>query len=122
MPELQLGAIEAKFAGIIWNHEPVSTAKLVELAEKEFRWKRTTTYTVLRRLCNKGLFVNNQGTVTALMSKKEYYARQSRQYVNETFHGSLPAFLAAFTSGKKLTAKEADELHQLIDKAGEQDD
>lgn len=119
MAEIQLGAIEARFADIIWEREPVTSTELTKLAASEFTWKRTTTHTVLRRLCDKGLFQNNNGTVTSLISRQEFYARHSKKYVEETFEGSLPAFLAAFTSGKKLTAEEVAQLHQLIDKAGE---
>ncbi len=119
MAEIQLGAVEARFADMIWAREPVTSAELIGLAAEELGWKRTTTYTVLRRLCDKGLFRNDGGTVTSLLSRQEFYARHSKKYVDETFHGSLPAFLAAFTSGKRLTAEEIAQLHQLIDKAGE---
>lgn len=119
MAEIQLGAVEAQFADIIWEKEPVTSAELVKLAAEKFGWKRTTTYTVLRRLCDKALFQNIGGTVTSLISRQEFYARHSMKYVDETFKGSLPAFLAAFTSEKKLTAEEIAEIHRLIDKAGE---
>jgi predicted transcriptional regulator len=122
MAEIQLGAVEARFADIIWEREPVTSTELTKLAAAEFTWKRTTTHTVLRRLCDKGLFQNKNGTVTSLVSRQEFYARHSKKYVEETFHGSLPAFLAAFTSGKRLTAEEVAQLHQLIDKAGESDE
>lgn len=82
-------------------------------------WKRTTTHTILHRLCEKGLFQNNNGVVTSLLSRQEFYARHSKKYVDETFAGSLPAFLAAFTSEKKLTAEEITEIRELIDRAGE---
>lgn len=119
MAEIQLGAVEARFADIIWEREPVTSTELTKLAAAAFTWKRTTTHTVLRRLCDKGLFQNNDGTVTSLISRQEFYARHSKKYVDETFDGSLPAFFAAFTSGKRLTAEEVAQLHQLIDKAGE---
>ncbi len=119
MAEIQLGAVEARFADIIWGREPVTSTELTKLAAAAFTWKRTTTHTVLRRLCDKGLFQNNDGTVTSLISRQEFYARHSKKYVDETFQGSLPAFFAAFTSGKRLTAEEVAQLHQLIDKAGE---
>ncbi len=119
MAEIQLGAVEARFADIIWEKEPVAPSELVRLAAEEFGWKRTTTYTVLHRLCEKGLFQSVNGTVTSLVSRQEFYARHSMKYVDETFKGSLPAFLAAFTSEKKLTAEEIAEIHRLIDKAGE---
>ncbi len=119
MAEIQLGAVEARFADIIWEREPVTSAELIKLAAAELTWKRTTTHTVLRRLCDKGLFQNNNGVVTSLLSRQEFYALHSKKYVDETFAGSLPAFLAAFTSEKKLTAEEIAEIRELIDKAGE---
>jgi len=119
MAEIQLGVVEARFADIIWEREPVTSAELTKLAAKKLTWKRTTTHTVLHRLCEKGLFQNNDGMVTSLLSRQEFYARHSKKYVDETFEGSLPAFLAAFTSKKKLTAEEIAEIRKLIDKAGE---
>lgn len=119
MAEIQLGAVEARFADIIWEREPVTSTELIKLAAAELTWKRTTTHTVLRRLCDKGLFQNNNGVVTSLLTRQEFYALHSKKYVDETFAGSLPAFLAAFTSEKKLTAEEITEIRELIDKAGE---
>ena len=117
MSELQMGVIEAKFADVIWSSEPVSGAALAKKAEAAFQWKRTTTYTVLKRLCDKGIFQNNSGVVTSCISREEYYARHSKQYVEETFQGSLPAFLAALTKGKPLTEQERDEIRRMIDAA-----
>ena len=119
MAEIQLGAVEARFADIIWEREPVTSTELIKLAAAKLTWKRTTTHTVLRRLCDKGLFQNNNGVVTSLLSRQEFYALHSKKYVDETFAGSLPAFLAAFTSEKKLTAEEITEIRALIDRAGE---
>ena len=119
MAEIQLGAVEARFADIIWEREPVTSAELTKLAAAKLTWKRTTKHTVLHRLCDKGLFQNYNGTVTSLISRQEFYARHSKKYVDETFAGSLPAFLAAFTREKKLTAEEITEIRELIDKAGE---
>ena len=119
MAELQLGAMEAKFADIIWKNAPVATTELVRLCEQALEWKRTTTYTVLKRLCEKGLFETENGTVRVVVSRDEFYARQSRQYVDTAFRGSLPAFLAAFTGGRRLTAAEAAELRAVIDRAEE---
>ena len=115
MPDHHLGEIEARFAEIIWENEPLSSRRLAELALEKLNWKRTTTYTVLKRLCDKGLFQNQGGTVTALVSREEFYARQSEQYVQDAFHGSLPAFLAAFGSRKRLDDREIDEIQKLID-------
>lgn len=115
MAEYKLGEIETIFADIIWNNEPLSSRRLAELAEQRLNWKRTTTYTILKRLCDRELFQNEAGTVTSLVSRQEFYARQSEQFVEETFHGSLPAFLAAFGSRKKLSDSEIDELQKVID-------
>lgn len=114
MSELQMGVIESRFADIIWGNEPVATTELVKLSEKELNWKKTTTYTVLKRLCDKGIFRNDKGTVTSLISKNEFYSVQSEKFVDETFGGSLPAFLAAFTSRKSLTREEVDELRRMV--------
>lgn len=115
MIEARLGEVESRFADIIWNNEPLSSRRLAELAEQELSWKRTTTYTVLKRLCDRRLFQNQNGTVTSLISKEEFHAIQSEQFVDGTFGGSLPAFLAAFGSRKRLSEKEIDELQTLID-------
>ena len=116
MGELTMGAIESRFAEIIWQREPVSSTELVKLAATELDWKKSTTYTVLRRLCERGIFQNQDGTVTSLISKQEFYAVQSEKFVEDTFSGSLPAFFAAFTTRKKLSDKEIDELQKLIDR------
>ena len=110
-----MGALESRFADIIWSREPLSSGELVREAERALRWKPTTSYTVLKRLCQRGLFQNQGGTVTSLVSREAYYAMQSEEFVNETFDGSLPAFLAAFGSRKKLSQEEAEELKRLID-------
>ena len=115
MAEYKLGEIETIFADIIWNNEPITTRRLTEMAEQRLKWKRTTTYTILKRLCDRELFQNDAGTVTSLVSREEFYARQSEMLVEETFHGSLPAFLAAFGSRKKLSDSEIDELQKVID-------
>lgn len=115
MIQYQMGAIESRFANMIWEREPISTVELVKECEKCFGWKKTTTYTVLKRLNEKGIFQNNKGIVTSLMSKEEFYSVQSNQYVDTNFEGSLPAFLTAFTSKKKLGKYEIDYLKDLID-------
>lgn len=115
MAEYKLGEVESIFADIIWNNEPLSSRTLAELAEQRLNWKRTTTYTILKRLCDRGLFQNTGGEVTSLVSREEFYARQSEQFVDSAFQGSLPAFLAAFSSWKKLTEPEINELQKLID-------
>jgi len=115
MKPYKLGEMELKFANLIWENEPVSSRTLTSLCEKEFNWKRTTTYTMLKRLCVRKIFQNNNGTVTALMSKDAFGAAQGEQFLNENFDGSLPQFLVAFTRRKKLSAKEIDALQHLID-------
>lgn len=120
MGDMRLGAIEAKFDDLIWSNEPLSSAELVKLAAQELDWKKSTTYTVLRRLCEKGIFQNEDGTVTSKISKQEFYAVQSEQFVDETFDGSLPAFLAAFTTRKALTTAEIAEIQQMIDSYGKE--
>ena len=120
MEELRLGAVESQFADIIWNEEPVSSGELVKVCEKELGWKKSTTYTMLKRLCERGIFQNEKGTVTALMTKAEFSAAQSEKFVEDTFEGSLPAFFAAFTTRKKLSKEEIDEIRQMIDSYGEE--
>lgn len=115
MPEYKLGQIESVFADLIWTNEPLTSRRLAELGEERLNWKRTTTYTVLKRLCDRGLFQNREGMVTSLVSREEFYARRSEQFVEETFQGSLPAFLAAFGSRKKLSNREVEELQSIIE-------
>lgn len=119
MAEIQLGVIEARFADMIWEREPITSSELVKLAADAFSWKRTTTHTVLKRLCDKGLFENNKGTVSSLISRPQFYSMQSRQYVEDTFDGSLPAFIAAFTKNSTLTPEEAAQIRKMIDSAEE---
>ena len=115
MEKYKLGEMEQKFADLIWENEPVSSRALTELCEKAFSWKRTTTYTMLKRLCEREIFQNESGTVTSLMSKSEFGAAQGEQFLTETFDGSIPRFLAAFTRRKKLSEKEIKEIQKLID-------
>ena len=115
MSTIQLGAVETKFAEIIWENAPLPSSALVKLSEEALGWKKSTTYTVLKRLCDKGLFQNDGGTVRVVVSRDAYYGAQSEQFVEETFSGSLPAFLAAFTSRKKLTPQEVAALKEMID-------
>ena len=120
MAEIQLGVIEARFADMIWEREPVTSSELVKLTAVAFNWKRTTAHNVLRRLCDKGLFQNQNGTVTSLISRQEFYSMQSKRYVEDTFAGSLPAFIAAFTKNRALSAEEAAEVRRMIDEAEEE--
>ena len=115
MSDYQMGAVESKFADIIWENEPISSTELSKRSEEILKWKKSTTYTVLKRLCDKGIFQNIKGTVTSLISKQEFYSLQSEKFVEETFEGSLPAFLAAFSKRKKLSADEVAQLRKMID-------
>lgn len=115
----KLGLVEGKFCDLVWEKAPIKTAELVKLCEKELNWKRTTTYTVLKHMINLGLFENDNKTVRVLIARGDYYADQSRQYVSEQFDGSLPKFIAAFSSNSKLTREEAEELKRMIDSAME---
>ncbi len=115
MVEYKLGEVEMQFADIIWQNEPLSSRELSVLAEKELRWNRSTTYTILRKLCQKGIFQNEKAVVTSVVSKDEYTAMQSERFVEDTFSGSLPSFLASFTMRKKLSEKEINEIMKIID-------
>ena len=114
--DMKLGVVETQFADIIWENEPLSSGELVKLCEEKLSWKKSTTYTVLKKLCEKGIFQNEKGTVTALISKQELQGMQSEQFVTETFEGSLPAFIAAFANTKGLSKEEIKEIRDLIDK------
>lgn len=114
-----LGLVEGRFCDLVWANAPVTTSQLVKLCEKELNWKRTTTYTVLKHMINHGLFENDNKTVRVLITRDEFYADQSREYVSEQFEGSLPKFIAAFTSKSKLSREEAEELKRMIDNASE---
>ena len=119
MEEYKLGLVESKFAALIWANEPLHSRELVKLCEAELNWKKPTTYTVLRKLCERGLFRNENGMVSSVISKEEFYAMQSEKFVEDTFEGSLPAFLAAFTTRKVLSPVEIAEIRRLIDGYGE---
>ena len=115
MSDLRMGTAEARFADIIWEKEPITSGQLAKIGLAEFNWKKTTSHTVINRLCDRGLFKKENGVVTSLISREEYYARHSETYIEETFGGSLPAFLAAFGTRKKLSDREVEELQKLIE-------
>lgn len=117
---MNLGVIESRFADIIWENEPVSSCEIVKFAESELNWKKSTTYTVLKRLCEKGIFENKNGEVRALISKNDFYAMRSESFVDEEFGGSLPAFLAAFTRRKSLSEEEIAYLRRMIEEHKEE--
>lgn len=115
MGDYKLAEAEERFAGIIWANEPIASPELVKLCEKEMNWKKSTTYTVLKKLCQKGIFQNENAIVSAKLSREEFYGMQSRKYVEDVFAGSLPRFLTAFCGGRKLSQKDIDEMKKFID-------
>lgn len=115
MEDMSLGVVEAKFADIIWRQEPLSSGELVKICAEELSWKKSTTYTVLKKLCDKGIFQNQEGRITSLISRQEFYAARSTKFVEDTFEGSLPAFIAAFASRKALSQEEIAEIRDMID-------
>lgn len=115
MKEYKLTDTEARFAEIIWTNNPIQSGELVKICEHELNWKKSTTYTMLKRLEKKGIFENKNSIVSSLISREEFYSEQSKQFVNETYNGSLPKFVAAFTRGEKLSESEILELQKLID-------
>ena len=117
MAQYKLGEVESAFADLIWDNEPLTSSRLVELCADRLDWKKSTTYTVLRRLCQRGIFQNEGGMVTSLISREEFAARQSEEFVDQAFDGSLPKFLAAFASRKKLSQEEIQQLQRLIDES-----
>ncbi|MBQ8830988.1 MAG: BlaI/MecI/CopY family transcriptional regulator [Oscillospiraceae bacterium] len=114
MSEMKLGVVESRFADIIWENEPLTTKELTVICERELNWKRTTTYTVLKKLCNRGIFNTTDSIITSLISRDEFYATQSEQFVQKNFQGSLPAFIAAFTSRKALSKDDLSEIKELL--------
>lgn len=120
MKEHQMGAVESRFADIIWQNEPIASAELARRSNELLGWKKSTSYTVLARLCDKGIFKNEGGMVTSLISKQEFCALQSEKFIDDTFDGSLPAFIAAFVSHRRLSADEAEQLRRIVDEFGEE--
>ena len=113
--DTRLTEAELRLADLLWENAPLSSPRLVDLCAQRMGWKKSTTYTMLKRLENKGLFANDGGTVSALLSREQYDEAHSRQFVRESFGGSLPRFLAAFAGGGRLSSAEAAELKKLID-------
>ena len=106
---------EMELAELIWEHEPLGSGELVKLAAERLEWKKSTTYTVLRKLCENGIFQNEKAVVSARMSRDEYVRRKGERYLDENYGGSLPGFVAAFLRRKKLSRKEIEELAQLVE-------
>ncbi|MGM9661440.1 MAG: BlaI/MecI/CopY family transcriptional regulator [Faecousia sp.] len=115
MDDLRLGVVETRFAELVWENEPVGSGELVKLCAKELEWKKSTTYTVLKKLCDKGIFQNVNGVVTSVVSQKEFQSRQSKRFVEDTFSGSLPAFIAAFAENGGLSDRDISEIRKMID-------
>lgn len=121
MEHLRLAEGEYRFARIVWENEPLPSGKLVELSQKELGWKKSTTYTVLKKLVERGILRNENAVVTAAVPKEEILREESRAVVDRTFEGSLPSFLAHFMGGKTISDAEADELKAIIDRFREGD-
>lgn len=115
MEYYKLTESEEKFAELIWMNEPIQSGDLVKLCEKEMNWKKSTTYTVLKKLCQKNIFQNKDTIVSSIIHKDEYYSKQSVVFIEDTFGGSLPKFLTSFISSRKISRQEAEELKRLID-------
>ena len=107
---------EYRFCLILWEREPVTTSELVKLCQEQLDWKRTTTYTVIKRLGERGILKNEDGMVTSLVSKEAAQAREINELVEEKFQGSLPAFIAAFTKRQDISNEELDEVQHMIDR------
>jgi len=115
MTDVSMGQVESRFAALIWDNEPITAAELAKLADKELKWKKTTAYTALKRLCEKGIFRNDGGTVTAVLTREEYQARQSRKFLDDNCGGSIPVFLAAFTKPGNLSRKDLEDIRRMLD-------
>lgn len=120
MDERKMGTVQTQFAELVWKHESIGSGELVKLCEREWGWKKPTTYTVLRKLCERGIFQNENSVVTARTTREEYYAAQGEKLVDDAFNGSLPAFVAAFTARKALSAEEVAALREMIDAYGKE--
>jgi predicted transcriptional regulator len=124
MTDYKLAEAESRFADLIWEHAPIHSPKLAKMSEDVMKWKKSTTYTVLKKLCDKGIFKNEYALVTAVLTRDEFYANRSVKYVDDTYGGSLPKFITSFVSGRGLTDTQADEIQRLIDeyREGNRDD
>ena len=119
MEPYKLGEMEQKFADLIWESEPIPSGELAKACEEAFGWKRTTTYTMLKRLCLRGIFENQNGVVRERMSREEFLAAQGEQFLEEHFDGSLPKFLTAFSRRRKLDSREIEKLKKMIEESEE---
>ena len=119
MLDYQMGGVETRFAEIIWNNEPISSTELVKLCAAEFDWKKSTTYTVLKRLCEKGIFKNEQGSVSSVIGRDEFYSLQSERFVETNFSGSLPAFITSFSKNRELSREDIEQIRAMLDEYSE---
>ena len=115
MAEYRLGEVEMKFADIIWENEPIASGELVKLSGQRLQWKKSTTYTILKRLCEREIFQNVDGVVTSLISKEQFQLKKGEEFLDENYGGSLPSFVAAFASRKKLSKDDIAYLKKIID-------
>jgi predicted transcriptional regulator len=115
MDKFNLCESEYRFASIVWEHEPLGSGELVKLCHEKLGWKKSTTYTVLKKLCEREILKNNNSTVSAIVKQEQVQKFESEQFLSKTFNGSLPQFIASFMSDKKLSKKEADDLKKLIE-------
>ncbi|MCL2632508.1 MAG: BlaI/MecI/CopY family transcriptional regulator [Coriobacteriia bacterium] len=114
-PDFKLTNAEMRLAELLWSYAPIASMQVIRLAEQEFGWKKSTTFSILRFLIDKGIAQNLQATVSMLYTREQFIAEQSSRFVDDTFDGSLPLFVAAFTRSRKLSQQQIDELQQLID-------
>lgn len=114
MVDYRLAEAESKFMDLIWENGPINSTELARLSEEVMRWKKSTTYTIIKRLCNRGILKNEGAVVSAAISHDEFFALQSRRFIEDSFGGSLPRFLTSFIGGQKLSDKQAEELVRLI--------
>ncbi len=115
MEKFKLGEMEMRLAELIWDNAPMTTKQLVTMCESDFNWKRTTTYTMLGRLCQREIFENNDGTINVLMTKEDFNLSQGQIFIDNTFGGSVPMFVNLFSKNNKLTSAEIDEIQKIID-------
>lgn len=117
MDTIKLHDAEFKFVSLIWANEPINSTDLVKLSLEELGWKKSTTYTVLRKLCERGILKNEDAIVTTIVCKEDVLKHESNAVIDKTFSGSLPQFLTAFLGEKKLSTREAEELKRIIEEA-----
>ena len=111
----QLTETEMKFAEMIWEEEPLGSGELVRLCEEEFGWKKSTTYTFIKKLCEQGIFQSENAVVTALVSREKYLQQQGEAFVEKTYDGSLPKMIAAFIERKRLSRAQIEEIEKMIE-------